>query len=76
MPFASFFSTGWRELREKLVKMEAERNAALYALKSFCKSKAATWGKDRDPYAAGVRDAMETVCAWIDNAQAGEDVHD
>lgn len=47
----------------------------LLKLKSFCESKANAWKENRDPYAAGVRDAMETVCAWLDNAQAGED-HD
>lgn len=51
---------------------------ALLKLKSFCESKADAWKESRDAYAAGVRDAMETVCTWIGRAQAqaGEDVHD
>lgn len=45
-------------------------------LKAFCKEKISVWSSCTDPYAAGVRDALKAVCAWIDNAQAGEDVHD
>lgn len=54
---------------EQTIKIDA-----LSELKAFCESKAEIWA-GKDPYASGVRDALKAVCAWIDNAQAGED-HD